>query len=249
VINIDIKKSVANNSTSKPLPPSFGGKEILNHAETKRIHGSCKKDRGNRISESCPKDRKAEKEDGVKGELEKKPLETPRKTVNGKRDVLHLHHEDISLKEKREHIETRSGENGDRSPKEPEDNMEVVGGSAQCSETKESQLSSKQNKGSELDSGHNCSKLTELCSLTPPEAGPGLPIASSHAPDAGDKDCKVRNKRKRDSSKEDCPLPLGSKRMRRCRDDDMDQDDRSVLRLKAWFLILFVCLFLVGSSG
>lgn len=226
VINIDIKKSPAYNSTTKTLPQSIGGKEILNRAETKRTHGLCKKDRSSRISESCPKDRKVEKEDGVKGELEKKPLETVRKTVNGKRDALHLPHEDISLKEKKEHSETKSGEDGDTTPNKLEDTMEVVGGDAQCSETKESQLSLKQNKGSVVDSGHNCSKLTELCSLTVPEADPGLPVASGHTLDAGDKDCKVRNKRKRDSSKDDCPLPLGSKRMRRYRDDDMDQDDR-----------------------
>jgi hypothetical protein len=218
VINIDIKKSLADNSTAKTLAPSVGSKGIVNHAETKRNHGSCKKDKSNRISESCPKDRKAEKEDGAKGELEKKPLETLRKTVNGKRDILHLPHEDIYLKEK---LEAKLEEEGCRTAKEPEDSMETVGGDAQCSETKESHLSSKQNKGSALDNGHNCSKLTESCSLTAPEADAG-----SQAPDAGDKDCKVRNKRKRDSSKEDCPLPLGSKRMKRCRDDDVDQDDR-----------------------
>ncbi|XP_023718384.1 histone-lysine N-methyltransferase ash1 isoform X3 [Cryptotermes secundus] len=225
VINIDIKKSPAYNSTTKTLPQNMGVKEILNRAETKRTHGLCKKDRSSRISESCPKDRKMEKEDGVKGELEKKPLEAVRKTVNGKRDALHLPHEDISLKEKKEHSETKLGEDGDAIPNKPEDSIEMVGGDAQCSETKESQLSSKQNKGSMVDSGHTCSKLTELCSLTVPEADPGVPVASGHTPDAGDKDCRVRNKRKRDSSKDDCPLPLGSKRMRRYRDDDMDQDD------------------------
>jgi hypothetical protein len=225
VINVDIKKSLANNSTAKTLTQSTGGKEILNH-ETKRIQGSCKKDRSNKLSESCPRDRRAEKADGPKGELEKKPLETLRKTVNGRRDVLHLSREDISLKEKREQLETKSGEDGDTTPKEQEGSMEVVGEEAKCLETKETQLSVKPNKGAVVDSGHTCSKLTELCSLTDAEADTALPIASSHTLDAGDKDCKVRTKRKRDSSKEDCPLPLGSKRMKRCRDDDMDQDDR-----------------------
>jgi hypothetical protein len=193
VINIDIKKPLTDSTTKTPAL-SAGSRGTVSHAETKRNHGSCKKDKSNRISESSPKERKGEKEDEAKGEPEKKPLETLRKTVNGKRDVLHLPHEDISLKEK---LEVKSEEEGGRTAKEPEDGMEVAGGDAQCSETKESHLCSKHNKGSALDSGHSCSK----CSLTGPEA------------DVGDKDCKVRNKRKRDSWKEDCPLPLGSKRM------------------------------------
>jgi len=141
--------------------------------------------------------------------------------------------EEISLKEKKEHLETKLGEDKDGNPSKTEDNMEVVVGNAQCSETKESQASSK-HKGSMLDSAQDHSKLMELCSLTIPGTDPGLPVANAQTPDAGDKDSKARNKRKRDSSKDDCPLPLGSKRMKKCRDEDMDQDDRSVRQKLNW---------------
>lgn len=230
VINIDVKKSLADDSTTKTPSQSSGGKEILNRAETKRPHGFCRKDRSNRISESRPKDREVEKEDRLRGELEKKPAETvsrePRQTVNGKRDAIKLPNEDISLKEKREPVESKSGEDNDGNPSKTEDSVGVVGGDAQCSQAKESHASSKQNKGSVVDYSQDYSKLMESCSLTVPGTDLGLPVASVQACDTGDKDSKARNKRKRDSSKDDYPLPLGSKRMKKCRDEYMDQDDR-----------------------
>ncbi|KDR13022.1 hypothetical protein L798_13230, partial [Zootermopsis nevadensis] len=72
VINVDVKKSLADDSTAKTPSQNSGGKEILNRAETKQPHGFCRKDRNNRISESRPKDREVEKEDRLRGELEKK---------------------------------------------------------------------------------------------------------------------------------------------------------------------------------
>jgi hypothetical protein len=229
VINVDVKKSLADSSTTKTPSQNSGGKEILNRAEAKRPHGFCRKDRSSRISELRPKDREVEKEDRLRGELEKKPAETvsreSRQTVNGKRDAIKLPN-DISLKEKKELVEAKSGEDKDGIPSKSEDSMEVRGGEAQCSQTKESQTISKQNKGSVVDCSQDCSKLTESCSLPVPSTDVGLPVASVQASDAGDKDSKARNKRKRDTSKDDCPLPLGSKRMKKFRDEDMDLDDR-----------------------
>ena len=224
VISIDVKKSHADNSTTKIPAQNSGGKEVLNCADTKRPHNLSRKDRSNRIPESNPKDRGVEKENKVKGELEKKQLETVRQTVNGRRDAVKLPIEGISLKEKKEQLEaSREEKNGNSNKVE---NIPVVMDDAQCSETKESQVSLKQSKGSVVDSGLDHSKVTDLCSLVSPVADPGLPVASVQAYDAGDKDSRARNKRKRDSSKDECPLPLGSKRMKKCRDEDMDQDDR-----------------------
>lgn len=229
VINVDVKKSLADDSTAKTPSQNSGGKEILNRAETKQPHGFCRKDRNNRISESRPKDREVEKEDRLRGELEKKSAETvsrePRQTVNGKRDAMKLSNEDISLNEK-EPVGSKSGEDDDGNPSKTEDIVEVVVEDALCSQAKESQASLKQSKGSVVDCGQECSKFSESCSLTVPGTDLGVPVASVQASDAGDKDFKVRNKRKRDTSKDDCPLPLGSKRMKKCRDEEMDQDDR-----------------------
>jgi len=92
VINLDVKKSLANDSTTKTPAQNSGGKEILNRAETKRPHSVYRKDRSNRISEARPKDREVEKEDRVKGELEKKTTEAvsreQRQTVNGMVNVM-----------------------------------------------------------------------------------------------------------------------------------------------------------------
>ena len=224
VISIDVKKSHADNSTTKTPAQNSVGKEILNCADTKRPHNLSRKDRSNRIPESNPKDRGVEKENKVKGELEKKQLDTVRQTVNGRRDAVKLPLEGISLKEKKEQLETSREEKNVISNKV--DNIQVMMDDAQCSETKESQLSLKQSKGSVVDSGLDHLKVTDSCSLVSPGADPGLPVASVQASDTGDKDSRARNKRKRDSSKDECPLPLGSKRMKKCRDEDMDQDDR-----------------------
>lgn len=230
VINVDVKKSLSNDSTNKTISQNSGGKEILNRAESKRPHGFCRKDRSNRISESRPKDREVEKEDRLRGELEKKPAEAvnrePRQTVNGKRDAIRLPNEDFSLKETKEPVDSKSGEDIFGNPSKTDDSVEVVGGDAQCLQAKESHASLKQNKGSVVDCGQDYSKLAESCSLTIPGTDLGLPVASIQACDIGEKDPKVRNKRKRDSSKDDYPLPLGLKRMKKCRDEDMDQDDR-----------------------
>lgn len=224
VISLDVKKSLADNSTTKTPAQNSGGKEILNCADTKRPHNLSKKDRSNRISESNPKDRGVEKENKVKGELEKKQTETVRQTVNGKRDAVKLPLEGMCLKEKKEQLETSREEKGGNSNKV--DSIQVMMEDAPCTETKESQASLKQSRGSVVDNVVDHLKLTDSCSLLSSGADPGLPVASVQAFDTGDKDSRTRNKRKRDSSKDECPLPLGSKRVKKCRDEDMDQDDR-----------------------
>lgn len=224
VISIDVKKSLADSSTAKTPAQNSVSKEILNCADTKRPHNLSRKDRSSRISESNPKDRGVEKESKVKGEPEKKQIETVRQTVNGKRDAVKLPLESIYVKEKKEHLDTPREEKDSNSNKAS--SIQVVMEDAQCSETKESQVSSKQSKGSVVDSGIDQLKPTDSCSLMSPAAEPGLTVASGQAFDTGDKDSRARNKRKRDGSKDDCPLPLGSKRMKKCRDEDMDQDDR-----------------------
>ncbi|XP_069704596.1 uncharacterized protein ash1 isoform X2 [Periplaneta americana] len=233
VINVDIKKRNAEDNTSKTLGQNSNLKNFLNRSEIRRRHALNRKDRNYRISEPRPKEK--EKDDKtkhgcrVKVELEKKTLETvnrePRQTVNGKRDTVRIsnsHVDEICLKEKKETSVTKL-DFKDTSLSESEDSMEVGGGEIHCSETKESQAISKQNKESVLENGLDNSKLESSSLSCIVESG--LTVANDQVSETGDKDLKIRNKRKRDSSKEDCPLPLSGKRLKKFRDEDLDQDD------------------------
>ena len=237
VITVDVKKNVSDDATPKTATQDSGVKEILNNSATKRRSVLLKKERNSRISETRPKDKddKGKVDVKAKGAVEKKPVETvsreSRQTVNGKRDAVRLanaHLEDIPLKERREMTDAKATEEKDSKANNKEDSMEVVGSEVACFETKESQASSKQ----KVESGQDRSKVAESCNVAAVASDAVLPVSSAQTPEVVEKDFKEvklrKRRRDRDSSKDDAatPLPLSAKRMKKCRDEDIDHDDR-----------------------
>ena len=225
VINVDVKKTVVVDSISKTATPDNGVKEILNNSETKWRPGLVKKEKNSRISEARLRDRdeKGKVEVKVNEELEKKPVETvnreQRQTVNGKRDAIRL--EDIPLKERREMTEAKLA---DEKANSKDDCMKLVGKEVTCSETKELQASSKL----------KAEIIRDRCKTTESASLPNLvseAVSCTKTLDMAEKEAKMRRRkrdRERDSSRDDSgtPLSLSAKRLKKCREEDVDHDDR-----------------------